>query len=460
MDLSQLPAIPAAKSLLLINNFVANTTRFLNHFAHECEERITRVSDNVTRVEILLAILEAKLNSIPDLSVTDAEVAAAATSDDVRKLNSNQMDLGISDQDLPSVDTAAANEMPLPPPPPPAEHVEVVVDGMPPPPPPSSMDGFEMALTVPRPPSPGALSLTDSMPPPPPPSQGDFHAPPPDEVRVQSDGPSMLKLKDDPVYAKYFTMRRLGIPDSVIEHKLMMDGMSTNILTMDPEGPSPSGGFAPTLNSEPSGPILPIMAPSPPTEVEGASSSDFEDDDDVMDSVRTLPPPPPSLLEPRHTDQLPSGNIGMPFPPPLPLVSPTMSTTEPLSLFGDGLPAALPPPPPEREIEGSSDDDIEEFDVDDRAPVPGDVGVMKVKDDPAFEKYFKMRKLGMPDSVIQHKLMMDGVIADILNSCYSNGDRNRPCSTSASSDIASTSATWRIATASSATRRITTTSCG
>ena len=63
-----------------------------------------------------------------------------------------------------------------------------------------------------------------------------------------------------------------------------------------------------------------------------------------------------------------------------------MSTTEPLSLFGDGLPAALPPPPPEREIEGSSDDDIEEFDVDDRAPVPGDIGVMKVKDDPAFEK--------------------------------------------------------------------------
>ncbi|CAI5740165.1 unnamed protein product [Peronospora farinosa] len=150
IDLSQLPSIPAAKSLLLINNFVANTTRFLNHFAHECEERITHVSNNVTRVEILLAILETKLNSIPDLSVTDAEVAAAA--DGNLNLNTNQIDLGISDQDLPSTEeTAAANGIPLPPPP--DENGSAIVEMAPlPPPPPPSMDGMEMALVVPPPP--------------------------------------------------------------------------------------------------------------------------------------------------------------------------------------------------------------------------------------------------------------------------------------------------------------------
>ena len=336
MDLSQLPAIPATKSLLLINNFVANTTRFLNHFAHECEERVTRVSDTVTRVEILLAILEAKLNSIPDLIVTDAEVAAAA-SDDIRKLNSNQMDLGISDQDLPSMDNvaAAANDIPLPPPPPPDEHVDVEVDGMTLPPPPSAMDGLDMALTVPRPPSsPGALSVIDALPPPPPPpppSLGDFGTP--DAMEMQSDGPSMLKLKDDPVYAKYFTMRRLGIPDSVIEHKLLMDGMGTDILTMDPEGPSPSGALAPTHSAEPSGPILPIMAPPLPppplsAESEAAGSSDVDEGDDMMESMRSLPPPPPAppslLKQPQQTDQVPSGNIGVPFPPRLPPSSPTV----------------------------------------------------------------------------------------------------------------------------------------
>ncbi|POM78056.1 Hypothetical protein PHPALM_4461 [Phytophthora palmivora] len=408
VDLSQLPSIPAAKSLLLINNFVANTTRFLNHFAHECEERITRVSDNVTRVEILLAILEAKLNSIPDLSVSDAEVAAAANDEGNVNLNANQMDLGISDQDLPSMDTEA-NGTPLPPPPPPPEEDEAFIEGVPPPPP---MDGMEGALIVPPPPS----SPSMSMPPPPPSSMGDFDDDESSEVEVhESDGPPVLKLKDDPLYAKYFTMRRLGIPDQVIEHKLLMDGMDANILNMDPEGPSPSGGLAPIMDTEPNGPILPIMAPPPPRS---------RDDSDSEDEGLELPPPPPSLSEPRNMERPSSGNIGMPFPPPPPPISPTASIGGPASLFGDGPPAPPPPPPPSTtgrpappvsELESSSDDDIEEFDVDEPPPAAADSGVMKLKDDPAFEKYFKMRKLGMPDGVIQHKLMMDGVTLDILN---------------------------------------------
>ncbi|KAG7393792.1 hypothetical protein PHYBOEH_006020 [Phytophthora boehmeriae] len=399
VDLSQLPSIPVSKSLLLINNFVANTTRFLNHFAHECEERIAKVSDNVTRVEILLAILEAKLNSIPDLSVSDAEIAAADT-DGVPV--SSQIDLGISDQDLPSMEVPNANGTPLPPPPPPPEEVEDAEGGLPPPPPPppSSVDGMEGALMVP--------------PPPPPPSSfgGDFDED--EESQVQNEGPPVLKLKDDPVYAKYFTMRRLGMPDQVIEHKILMDGMDTAILSMDPEGPSPSGGLAPMPHSEPTGPILPIMAPPPPRS-EGESDSD--------DERMELPPPPPSLSSPNVSEQRLSGNIGMPFPPPPPPISPTSSDGGPGSLFGGGPPAPPPPPPPSStgrpprpaSEESSSDDDIEEFDVDDPPSAPADSGVLKLKDDPAFEKYFKMRKLGMPDGVIQHKLMMDGVTLDILN---------------------------------------------
>ncbi|POM75197.1 Hypothetical protein PHPALM_7734 [Phytophthora palmivora] len=113
VDLSQLPAIPAAKSLLLINNFVASRFLAEQRWAIIDQGAVKRVSDNVTRVEILLAILEAKLNSIPDLSVSDAEVAAAANDEGNVNLNANQMDLGISDQDLPSMDTEA-NGTPLP----------------------------------------------------------------------------------------------------------------------------------------------------------------------------------------------------------------------------------------------------------------------------------------------------------------------------------------------------------
>ncbi|CAI5745319.1 unnamed protein product [Peronospora destructor] len=412
IDLSQLPSIPAAKSLLLINNFVANTTRFLNHFAHECEERITHVSNNVTRVEILLAILEAKLNSIPDLSVTDAEVAAAA--DGNLNPNVNQIDLGISDQDLPSMETAAANGTPLPPPP--DENGSSIVDMAPlppPPPPPPSMDGMKMALVVPPPPPLGSSSPAGSMPPPLPPSMGDSDDA---EVEVKSDGPSMLKLKDDPFYAKYFTMRRLGIPEQVIKHKLLMDGMNANILDMDPERPSPSGGLAPMMDLEPSGPILPIMAPVPTRSVEESDS-----DDERM--TPPLPYSPPSLVEPRNAQHPPSTNIGMPFPAPGPPISPTqLNAGESALLLGDGPPPPPPPPSaagrpalPESEMESSSDDDIEEFGVDDPLPAAVESSVMKLKDDPAFEKYFKMRKLGMPYGLIQHKLMMDGVTLDILN---------------------------------------------
>ena len=77
--------VPIASTLLLINNFIANSSVFLNRykyilaalllyiiiiinsFADSCEKRICSVSNNITKLEILLAVLEAKLNSIPGL---------------------------------------------------------------------------------------------------------------------------------------------------------------------------------------------------------------------------------------------------------------------------------------------------------------------------------------------------------------------------------------------------------
>ena len=88
--------VPIASTLLLINNFIANSTVFLNRyiyilyilnyilfllliyiyifiiiysFAESCEKRICTVSNNITKLEILLAVLEAKLNSIPGINL-------------------------------------------------------------------------------------------------------------------------------------------------------------------------------------------------------------------------------------------------------------------------------------------------------------------------------------------------------------------------------------------------------
>ncbi len=52
---------------MVINNFVVNTSEFFNAFSETVEKKISNVSNKVTELEILLSVLEAKLNSVPGL---------------------------------------------------------------------------------------------------------------------------------------------------------------------------------------------------------------------------------------------------------------------------------------------------------------------------------------------------------------------------------------------------------
>lgn len=49
---------------MIVNSFVLSTSDFLNKFASLCEQKLSRVSAQVQRVEIVLSLLEAKLDSI------------------------------------------------------------------------------------------------------------------------------------------------------------------------------------------------------------------------------------------------------------------------------------------------------------------------------------------------------------------------------------------------------------
>ncbi|ETV92250.1 hypothetical protein H310_13477 [Aphanomyces invadans] len=311
VDLMQLPSIPLQKSLLLLTNFCTNTVRFINHFSSLCEERLATTSKNLTRLEISLAILEAKLNSIPDLAIS------TTPADLPRDLN------------LPPTDAAPA---PPPPPPPGPAPDATSISGSPPPPPPP-------------PPS----SSLDS-PPPPPPS-------PPAAPEV-----SLLKLKDDPMYATYFTMQRLRMPMGAIRQKMLMDGLDPDILSMDPEGPSPSATS------------LVVSASDVPPSDEHSTALTLVPVAPEGSSQPPPPPPPPSTGLP---PVLPVPDPRTDMPPPPPTTDPAVSPAAP--------PAAAPPT------------------------------FVKLKDDPMFEKYFKMQKLGMPEAVIRHKLAMDGVTVDIFS---------------------------------------------
>lgn len=63
-----LPAIPQVKTVIVINNFIANTTAFLNLFAQVCEAKLAKVSQRLGDVELILALLEAKLDSVPGIA--------------------------------------------------------------------------------------------------------------------------------------------------------------------------------------------------------------------------------------------------------------------------------------------------------------------------------------------------------------------------------------------------------
>ncbi|OQR89620.1 hypothetical protein THRCLA_09660 [Thraustotheca clavata] len=316
VDLMQLPSIPMQKSLLLLTNFCSNTVRFINHFSNLCEERLSTISKNLTRLEISLAILEAKLNSIPDLP-TAATISAA---------------------DIPE-DLPMPTDAPAPPPPPPAPPAG---DGAPPPPPP-----------------PPPMPTDDGAPPPPPDAS---------QETALAPSPSFLKLKDDPLYAKYFAMQRMGHPEGAILHKMKMDSVDPSILSMDPEGPSPSATSIVPVEA-PSMELALTIAPPPPPSV-------HEDDD------QSGPPPPPPMdfpPPPRAMESVPPPPMPAPFDPP-------------------AAPSAPPIPP-----------------VAPAAPEEPKSDFMKLKEDPMYSTYFKMQKMGLPEGAIRQKMAMNGITIDLLS---------------------------------------------
>ena len=62
----RLPGIPQVETVVLVNNFITTTMEFANIFASSCEEKLTKVSQRLSDVELALALFEAKLNSVPD----------------------------------------------------------------------------------------------------------------------------------------------------------------------------------------------------------------------------------------------------------------------------------------------------------------------------------------------------------------------------------------------------------
>ena len=66
IDYSQFEPISHKKTLTLVNYFILNASQFLNSFSAVSENKIHQIDEKLDRLETLLAIMEAKMDSLPE----------------------------------------------------------------------------------------------------------------------------------------------------------------------------------------------------------------------------------------------------------------------------------------------------------------------------------------------------------------------------------------------------------
>ncbi|CAL8242085.1 unnamed protein product [Merluccius merluccius] len=178
VDLTKVPAIQQRRVVAYLNQFIVHTVRFLNRFSTVCEEKLSKISLRIQRIETTLSILEAKLSSIPGLddvtidSISQRPTAAAETN-------------GL---------TANQNEQP---------------------------DGAAAVTSLP----PAQVSVPSAAP----------------EPKVDQVADNVVTVARDPRYARYLKMVQVGVPAMAIKNKMVLEGLDPNLLDT-PGAPVPDAG--------------------------------------------------------------------------------------------------------------------------------------------------------------------------------------------------------------------------
>lgn len=168
------PAADAGKTAALVAQFAITTAQFLNTFAASCESRLCALDEKLHRLDVMLAIIEAKLNSIdglPDVAHAGAADRIATEAEPPRDANAGELR---PHDDPEEVDAPSQ-------PPPMSQEVEHAQPAQPAEPP--------------------------SAPPLPPPV-------------AQAD---TISARQHPEYASYFSMVKYGVPLHSVQNKLRLE---------------------------------------------------------------------------------------------------------------------------------------------------------------------------------------------------------------------------------------------
>lgn len=264
MDPQHQPPVPVKKTILIVNQFITQTTRFLNHFSTLAEEKLQKVFHDVNRIETTLVLLESRLLRLDGFD--DMAVAPATNSSQPAPAAAAGPAAGAA-APLPAVAGAASSAAP-------------------PPPQPAAQD-----------PATAAAAAAAAAPPPPP-------------VVV------VVKCKDDPVLSPYFKLLRLGAAPQAVKMKMAAEGNADpSLLDLDPESASPltqpgGGGAASAAAAAAAPPPAPAPAPQAPQSLAAPPPP----------PLQALMPPPPvaAMSTPPPAARPPVVSVAAAAPPPPP----------------------------------------------------------------------------------------------------------------------------------------------
>ena len=240
------PSVPLQQTLVVVNQFIVETAKFLNKFASNAERKLDEVGTHIHKLEKKVRILESKLERIPQLkSLVESNpmpVRGKKRPFPILPPLCSTVLCSLVTGTTSTATPAAAAPAPAPGPGPagaPAPPGPPTSNGLPPPPGPptaSTPAGLPTPQGLPPPPAAGAPPV------PGPPQQGaaegeakqadnqteggeteEAAAPAEPEVPV-------LKAKDDPKLFKFFKSLQIGVPRPQIEFNMRNLGLDPSVL--------------------------------------------------------------------------------------------------------------------------------------------------------------------------------------------------------------------------------------
>ena len=219
-------------------------------------------------------------------------------------------------------------------------------------------------------------------------------------------GGGAFKIKDDPKFSKYFRMLKMHLPRGAVEQKMAADGVDISILDEDPESISPNSPPGSTLEGNGGGDA------GGDNRGTGAGDRHFSSLADSSDGSlmiqRTLPSKNELSNVRLHRDQFIL----------------TMCIASRLLHVGGNSSAAVGVTPPMRNETHRASNGVPTSAGDQAAPT------LKLKDDPAFLKYFKMLKMHLPRGAVEQKIIADGLDPEFLDMDPEGPSPNTPQTTS------------------------------